>query len=71
MGFKRLNETVIHKASTLGTSEDVIVPLMVKMPSCARGLSFEKWREFGYPKWEEIKPEFQEMDTKTKGKPNK
>jgi len=49
MGFERLNESVIHKAEVLGTTSDIEVPLMVKMPSCAGGMTFDEWRTAGYP----------------------
>ncbi|KAH8601836.1 hypothetical protein B0O99DRAFT_648448 [Bisporella sp. PMI_857] len=52
MGFERLKESVVHKAEVLGTKENIEVPLMVKMPSCARGMTFEEWREKGYPAWQ-------------------
>ena len=48
MGFQRLKETVVHKAETLGTEKDTVVPLMVNMPSYA-GMTFEEWVEKGYP----------------------
>ncbi|KZZ98783.1 Acyl-CoA N-acyltransferase [Moelleriella libera RCEF 2490] len=49
LGFELLPETVVHKAEVLGIEDDVSVPLMVKMPSAARGLTFEEWRRTGYP----------------------
>lgn len=52
MGFERLQESIIHKAEVLGTAEDIEVPLMVKMPAAAKGLTFAEWREKGYPAWE-------------------
>jgi hypothetical protein len=51
MGFERLKESVVHKAEVLGTDTDIEVPLMVKMPSSAGGLTFEEWRAKGYPAW--------------------
>ncbi|KAI1330764.1 acyl-CoA N-acyltransferase [Xylariaceae sp. FL0255] len=51
LGFERLTHTrVIHKAEVTGMPEDVDVPLMVKMPSQAKGASFKEWQEKGYPK---------------------
>ena len=49
MGFELLEEKIVHKAEVLGTETDIEVPLMVKMPSAAGGLSFAEWREKGYP----------------------
>ncbi|KAI1337259.1 acyl-CoA N-acyltransferase [Xylariaceae sp. FL0016] len=50
MGFERLTHvSVIHKAEVTGSAEDTNVPLMVKMPSKARGMSFEEWADKGYP----------------------
>lgn len=51
MGFELLKENVVHKAEVLGTPIDVTVPLMVRMPSAAGGMSFEEWRLKGYPKF--------------------
>lgn len=53
-GFKILKEKLIHSKEVLGTEEDIEVPLMVRMPSAAGGLSFEEWRESGYPSWEDV-----------------
>jgi hypothetical protein len=52
MGFELLEEKIVHKAEVLGTETDIEVPLMVKMPSAAGGLSFAEWREKGYPAFE-------------------
>lgn len=49
-GFETIKETIVHKAELLGTKEDISVPLMVLMPSCA-GQTFEEWRAKGYPAW--------------------
>ncbi|KAK4108053.1 hypothetical protein N656DRAFT_680162, partial [Canariomyces notabilis] len=51
MGYERLNETIVHKAELLGTREDVTVPLMVRMPKMAGGMSFYEWKEKGYPRF--------------------
>ncbi|KAK7210377.1 hypothetical protein V2G26_017555 [Clonostachys chloroleuca] len=48
MGFETLEEKIVHKKETLGTESDIVVPLMVKMPSSC-GLTFAEWREKGYP----------------------
>ncbi|KAL1958744.1 hypothetical protein VTO42DRAFT_3863 [Malbranchea cinnamomea] len=50
-GFERLEETIVHKAEVMGTDSDIEVPLMVRMPSCARGMTFKEWREKGYPQF--------------------
>ncbi|KAK5655206.1 hypothetical protein OQA88_6105 [Cercophora sp. LCS_1] len=51
-GCERLSEKIVHKAETLGLDEDIEVPLMVRMPSIAKGMTFAEWRERGYPKFE-------------------
>lgn len=52
MGFVRLKEKISHKGTVLGLPVfSVDVPLMVKMPSIAGGITFEQWREAGYPKF--------------------
>ncbi|PGH15518.1 hypothetical protein AJ80_05535 [Polytolypa hystricis UAMH7299] len=50
MGFERLKETVVHKAELMRTDNDISVPLMVRMPSCAGGMSFYDWAAKGYPR---------------------
>ncbi|KAJ4385916.1 hypothetical protein N0V85_007981 [Neurospora sp. IMI 360204] len=45
-GYEILKETIVHKAETLGVKEDIVVPLVVRMPSSANGVSFY---EKGYP----------------------
>ena len=50
LGFDRLEgETVVHEAELVGEASDVDIPLMVKMPSAAKGVSFEAWAAKGYP----------------------
>ncbi len=51
MGFELLPETIVHSAEVLGTAEDIVVPLMVRMPSIAGGLTFAQWRAAGYPEF--------------------
>ncbi|KAK4073674.1 hypothetical protein Trihar35433_3148 [Trichoderma harzianum] len=51
MGFELLDEKIIHKAEVLGTEEDIEVPLMIKMPSLAGGMSFAEWKSKGYPEF--------------------
>ncbi|RFU78998.1 apoptosis-inducing factor [Trichoderma arundinaceum] len=51
MGFELLDEKIIHKAEVLGTEEDIEVPLMVKMPSLAGGMSFAEWKATDYPEF--------------------
>lgn len=49
VGFERLTHVrLIHKEEVTGRP-DVEVPLMVKMPSAAKGLSFKEWADSGYP----------------------
>ncbi|KAI0179997.1 acyl-CoA N-acyltransferase [Hypoxylon sp. FL1284] len=49
MGFERLTHVrLVHKEEITGRP-DVDVPLMMKMPSAARGLSFKEWADGGYP----------------------
>ncbi|KAF1812370.1 hypothetical protein P152DRAFT_33596 [Eremomyces bilateralis CBS 781.70] len=50
LGFETLSEKIVHKKELLGTENDIEVPLMVKMPSAAGGMTFEEWRAKGYPK---------------------
>ncbi|VBB87334.1 Putative protein of unknown function [Podospora comata] len=56
LGYERLKETIVHKAETLGTATDISVPLMVKMPKSAGGMSFYEWKEKGYPKFNAATP---------------
>ncbi|KAK1969010.1 acyl-CoA N-acyltransferase [Colletotrichum sublineola] len=49
LGFEVLKEKIVHRAGLVGAEKDVEVPLMVKMPSAAKGLSFEECRAQGYP----------------------
>ncbi|KAL1847681.1 hypothetical protein VTK73DRAFT_10293 [Phialemonium thermophilum] len=51
-GYERLKETIVHKAEVLGTDKDIEVPLMVRMPSAAKGMGFYEWREKGYPRFD-------------------
>jgi GNAT superfamily N-acetyltransferase len=51
-GFETLkHETVVHKPAVTGQTEDVVVPLMVRMPSKAGGISFKEWADKGYPEF--------------------
>lgn len=52
MGFVELEKHIVHKAEDLGTPEDVVVPLCIRMPAAANGLTFEEWQAKGYPKFE-------------------
>ncbi|KAJ4328318.1 hypothetical protein N0V84_001189 [Fusarium piperis] len=52
VGFKELEKQVVHKAEDLGTPEDVVVPLCIRMPAAANGMTFEEWQAKGYPKFE-------------------
>lgn len=49
LGFEELPERVVHKAALLGTEEDVEIPLMVRMPASAGGMTFAQWMASGYP----------------------
>ncbi|KAH0835270.1 hypothetical protein AYO21_10695 [Fonsecaea monophora] len=51
-GFERIEEKVIHSKELTQTEEDIDVPLMVRMPPCAKGMGFEEWRAKGYPAFE-------------------
>ncbi|EXJ78795.1 hypothetical protein A1O1_09197 [Capronia coronata CBS 617.96] len=53
VGFEVINEKLVHSKELLGTEEDIEVPLMVRMPSSANGMSFDEWRAKGYPPFEE------------------
>ncbi|KIW10759.1 hypothetical protein PV08_10058 [Exophiala spinifera] len=53
VGFERINERLVHKKELLGTDEDIEVPLMVRMPAAANGMTFDEWRANGYPPFEE------------------
>ncbi|OAQ96632.1 hypothetical protein LLEC1_07737 [Akanthomyces lecanii] len=49
-GFEMPDEQIVHDAALLGTDADIVVPLVVRMPSCAKGMTFKERRETGYPK---------------------
>jgi ribosomal protein S18 acetylase RimI-like enzyme len=51
MGFERIGEKIVHKAEIMGTPTDIEVPLMVKMPSAAGGITFDEWRAKDYAPW--------------------
>lgn len=44
-----MEEKVVHSPELMGTDAPVEVPLMVKMPRAAGGMSFKDWRAAGYP----------------------
>lgn len=46
LGFQRIPETVVHSKEMLGTKEDIVVPLMVRMPQ-VMGKTFDEWRKEG------------------------
>lgn len=52
IGFVELEKHIVHKAEDLGTPEDVTVPLCIRMPAAANGMTFEEWQAKGYPKFE-------------------
>ncbi|OTB08662.1 hypothetical protein M426DRAFT_316675 [Hypoxylon sp. CI-4A] len=50
VGFERLTHvSLVHKEEVTGRP-DTEVPLVVRMPSSAKGLSFKEWADSGYPK---------------------
>ncbi|KAI0539385.1 acyl-CoA N-acyltransferase [Xylaria digitata] len=50
MRFNKLTHAqIIHKAEVTGGSEDTEIPLMVRMPSKAKGMMFEEWVDKEYP----------------------
>ncbi|OAA49793.1 Acyl-CoA N-acyltransferase [Beauveria brongniartii RCEF 3172] len=51
MGFEVLEEQIVHEAALFGADKDIVVPLMVRMPSCAKGVTFKEWCETGYPEF--------------------
>lgn len=49
-GFEMLaDEKLVYKASATGQKADKEVPVMVKLPSKANGLSFRDWANKEYP----------------------
>lgn len=54
LGFELLDEKIVHKAEVLGTENDIEVPLMIRMPSLAGGMSFSEWKSKGYPEFGEL-----------------
>ncbi|KAI0011818.1 acyl-CoA N-acyltransferase [Xylariaceae sp. FL0662B] len=49
VGFERLTHVkLVHKEEVTGLP-DTEIPLVVKMPSKAKGLSFKEWADKGYP----------------------
>ncbi|KAM3557455.1 hypothetical protein ARSEF4850_005076 [Beauveria asiatica] len=42
---------IVHEAALFGADKDIVVPLMVRMPSCAKGVTFKEWCETGYPEF--------------------
>ncbi|KAL0934150.1 putative acetyltransferase [Colletotrichum truncatum] len=55
MGYETLDEKIVHKPEVTGAPHDTEVPLMVKMPACAGGMTFKEWRAAGYPPFSEVK----------------
>ena len=41
--FERLSETVVQRVELMRTEADIEVPLMVRMPACAGGMTFTEW----------------------------
>lgn len=48
-GFQKIDEKMVHKKELTRTEEDIEVPLMVRMPAAAKGMTFDEWRKQGYP----------------------
>lgn len=49
-GFERLTHVkIVHSAETLGKDKEKEVPLVVRMPKAAGGITFEQWANAGYP----------------------
>ncbi|KXH63450.1 acetyltransferase [Colletotrichum salicis] len=55
MGYETLDEKIVHSAELMEQPEDTVVPLMVKMPACAGGMTFKEWRAAGYPPFNNVK----------------
>lgn len=53
VGFERVSEKLVQKKELTRAEEDLEVPLMVRMPSAANGMTFDEWRAKGYPPFEE------------------
>ena len=49
IGYVTLDEEVVHSPEVLGLPTSLRVPLMVRMPAVAKGLTFQEWRDSGYP----------------------
>ncbi|KAI6361766.1 hypothetical protein MCOR25_006384 [Pyricularia grisea] len=50
MGFERLTHVqLIQRAEVTGDAADAEVPLVARMPSAAKGMSFKEWEEKGFP----------------------
>ena len=48
MGFEVLpRHRIVHRVADLGSEDDIEVPLMVRMPSSAGGMTFDEWRRQG------------------------
>lgn len=55
MGYETLDEKVVHSAELMGLPTSIEVPLMVKMPAAAQGLTFREWRATGYPSFAAVR----------------
>ncbi|KIX07796.1 uncharacterized protein Z518_02450 [Rhinocladiella mackenziei CBS 650.93] len=53
VGFERIEEKIVHKKELTHAKEDIDVPLMVRMPTVAKGMTFDEWRAKGYPPFEQ------------------
>ncbi|KAF9871432.1 GNAT family [Colletotrichum karsti] len=51
VGFERLTHVkLVHSAEARGKDEAAEVPLVVRMPKAAGGISFKRWSDAGFPK---------------------
>lgn len=49
VGFETLKEKIVHRPEVTGMTEGIEVPLMVRMPSAAGGVTYEEWAKRGFP----------------------
>lgn len=55
MGYETLEDKIVHSPELMGTPTAIEVPLMVKMPAAAAGITFKDWRAAGYPAFSEVR----------------
>ncbi|KAK2788988.1 hypothetical protein FQN53_002804 [Emmonsiellopsis sp. PD_33] len=51
LGFERLSESAVLSPALTHKDSDVEIPLMVKMPAAAGGMTFEEWAAKGHPRF--------------------